>query len=81
MFPPRNGTTTFSDKELKTFVPVIKSTDKASEKTYCFFNNCHAGSAAKNARRIKSLLGLVDQIKGPRPEEKREGPEQLGLFS
>lgn len=70
----------YSDKELKTFVPIIKSADKASEKTYCFFNNCHAGSAAKNARRIKSLLGLIDQLEEPKPEEKREGPEQLDLF-
>jgi len=70
----------YSDDELRTFVPIIKSADKSSERAYCFFNNCHAGSAAKNARRTKSLLGLVDRVEEPRRETKKEGPEQLGLF-
>jgi len=71
----------YSDDELRVFVPIIRSADKSSESAYCFFNNCHAGSAAKNARRIKSLLGLVDRVEEPRPKTKKEGPEQLGLFS
>jgi len=70
----------YSDEELKPFVPVIKAVEEASQKAYVFFNNCHAGSAAKNARRIKDLLGLVDEMEHEAPEEEREGPEQLGLF-
>lgn len=71
----------YSDEELKTFVPAIKSSQKASDKTYCFFNNCHAGSAAKNALRMKNLLGLTDQPGEARPEKKKEDPQQLDLFS
>lgn len=71
----------YSDEELKTFVPVIKATEQSAQKAYCFFNNCHAGSAAKNARRIKSLLGLVEHVEGKGKSEQAERPEQLGLFS
>lgn len=46
----------YSDKELKDFLPEIKKMSENSLKTYIFFNNCHAGSAAKNASRMKELL-------------------------
>ena len=67
----------YSDDELKTFVPIIENISQNVPHTYVFFNNCHAGSAAKNARRIKDLLGMVDR------EEERKEPgkgEQLGLW-
>ena len=48
----------YSDDELESFIPEIKKMDRKAKKTYAFFNNCHAGSAAKNARAIKELLGI-----------------------
>jgi len=71
----------YSDEELKTFVPVVKAAEQAASSTYCFFNNCHAGSAAKNARRIKDVLGLVDKVEQQTEPEQAEDQEQLGLFS
>ncbi len=70
----------YSDEELKPFVPVIEAAEEASKTAYVFFNNCHGGSAARNARRMKDLLGLVDDALDGPPEGKKEGPEQLGLF-
>jgi uncharacterized protein YecE (DUF72 family) len=46
----------YSEEELKSFVPELKKISEKAKKTYAFFNNCHAGSAAKNARAIKELL-------------------------
>jgi uncharacterized protein YecE (DUF72 family) len=46
----------YSDKELKEFVPSIKSVDKAARVTHVMFNNCHGGFAMKNALRLKELL-------------------------
>ncbi len=70
----------YSDEELKPFVPVIEAANEASKVAYVFFNNCHGGSAARNARRMKDLLGLVDEALDKPDEGKKEGPEQLGLF-
>lgn len=67
----------YTDDELKTFVPIIESINRNVAKTYVFFNNCHAGSAAKNAKRIKELLGIVEKEE----IEKKSGKEkQLGFF-
>lgn len=46
----------YSDDELKSFLPEIKTMSENSTKMYVFFNNCHAGSAAKNAMKMKELL-------------------------
>ena len=46
----------YSDKELKEFVPDIQDISKKAAKTFVFFNNCHAGSAAKNAAQMAKLL-------------------------
>jgi len=48
----------YSDSELKEFIPEIDKMDKSSIKSYIFFNNCHAGSAVRNAQMMKKLLGL-----------------------
>jgi len=71
----------YTDKELKEFVPAIKSAGATAEKTYCFFNNCHAGYAAKNALRIKSILGLSTTDRKVVRKEETKGTEQLDLFS
>jgi len=46
----------YSEGELKEFVPDIKDISKKTAKTFAFFNNCHAGSAAKNATQMARLL-------------------------
>lgn len=46
----------YSEKELKEFVPDIKDISKKAARTFVFFNNCHAGSAAKNATQMAKLL-------------------------
>jgi len=48
----------YSDDELAELIPGIRRVEAGSSVTYLFFNNCHAGSAARNARRLKELLGL-----------------------
>jgi len=48
----------YSEEELKEFVPDIKDISKKTAKTFVFFNNCHAGSAAKNAAQMAKLLQL-----------------------
>lgn len=48
----------YSDKELKEFIPEIRKMALSSFRTYIFFNNCHAGSAVKNALKMKDLLKL-----------------------
>ena len=61
----------YSDSELTEFVPQVKKAAESVPATYAFFNNCHAGSAAKNAIRMKELLGLK--------ESKEEKGGQLSL--
>ncbi len=46
----------YSEKELGEFIPDIKDISKKAAKTFVFFNNCHAGSAAKNAAQMAKLL-------------------------
>lgn len=46
----------YSEGELKEFVPDIQEISRKTAKTLVFFNNCHAGSAAKNATRMAKLL-------------------------
>lgn len=46
----------YNEKELKEFIPDIKDISQKTAKTLIFFNNCHAGSAAKNAIQMAKLL-------------------------
>ncbi len=46
----------YSEGELKEFVPDILEISQKTAKTFVFFNNCHAGSAAKNAAQMARLL-------------------------
>jgi uncharacterized protein YecE (DUF72 family) len=48
----------YTEDELKEFIPEIKKMASNSVKTYIFFNNCHAGSAVRNAIKMKDLLKL-----------------------
>lgn len=46
----------YSKEELKGFISPIKNVDKQVAKTLVLFNNCHAGSAAKNAIQLAKML-------------------------
>ncbi len=46
----------YTDDELKGFIPEIKKMASSGAKTYIFFNNCHAGSAVKNATKMRDFL-------------------------
>ncbi|MFN4245959.1 MAG: DUF72 domain-containing protein [Brevinematia bacterium] len=45
----------YSDDELREWVQKI-NLNSTFDKVYCFFNNCHKGSAVKNALRFKEIL-------------------------
>jgi len=46
----------YSDEELKGFIPELDKMRQKAGKVYLFLNNCHAGSAVKNAVRMRDLL-------------------------
>ena len=48
----------YSDVELNSFLPTIESMSKQSRTLYVAFNNCHAGSAVRNAKMMMSLLDI-----------------------
>ena len=48
----------YTEEELEEFVPEVKKMNSVAEKLFIYFNNCHAGSAAKNAKMFRQMLGL-----------------------
>ena len=48
----------YSEEELREWVQKIKAMSQKARKTFVFFNNCHAGQAARNAKLMKELLSL-----------------------
>ena len=46
----------YSEDELKEFLPPIKALSAKTSTLFVFFNNCHAGSAAKNAVMLAKML-------------------------
>jgi uncharacterized protein YecE (DUF72 family) len=48
----------YSEEELKEWVAKIRAMSQTAKKTFVFFNNCHAGQAARNASLMKDLLSL-----------------------
>jgi uncharacterized protein YecE (DUF72 family) len=46
----------YTEAELKEPLPDIQNISQKAAKTLIFFNNCHAGSAAKNAAQMAKLL-------------------------
>ncbi len=48
----------YLEAELKEWIPKIRQVADKTEKTYVFFNNCHSGQAAENARMLQTMLGL-----------------------
>jgi uncharacterized protein YecE (DUF72 family) len=52
----------YSKDELGEFIPPLRSVSSGAKMTYTFFNNCHAGAAARNALMMKTMLGLIDTL-------------------
>jgi uncharacterized protein YecE (DUF72 family) len=52
----------YSSAELGEFEQPVRSLAGSAASTYVFFNNCHAGAAARNALMMKQMLGLVDSL-------------------
>jgi len=48
----------YSKEELKEWVEKIRDLAVKAKKTYVFFNNCHAGQAAGNAKLMQELLKM-----------------------
>ena len=46
----------YSERELMEWVKRINELAKQAKQTYLFFNNCHAGQAARNAKLMEELL-------------------------
>ncbi|MFH1282765.1 MAG: DUF72 domain-containing protein [bacterium] len=49
----------YSDNELKEFIPEIKKSALKAKNSFIYFNNCHLGSAAKNASAFKSMVSEI----------------------
>jgi len=58
----------YSAAELDEFIPALRSVSTGAKTTFVFFNNCHAGAAARNALMMKQMLGLIDTLT---PEQSR----------
>ena len=72
----------YSEDELKQFAGPVREVAQGAKRTYLFFNNCHVGSAGRNALLMKQLLGLVDALTPQQQrvvdgEPGRPGPGQL----
>jgi uncharacterized protein YecE (DUF72 family) len=52
----------YSADELDEFIPSLRSVSAGAKTAYTFFNNCHAGAAARNALMMKQMLGLIDTL-------------------
>lgn len=46
----------YTEQELKEWIPKIKQLADSTAETLIFFNNCHAGYAAKNAKTMQDML-------------------------
>ena len=53
----------YTKEELAEWLPRVQQLDSEAEKTYIFFNNCHAGSAAINATEFKRMLAEMGLLK------------------
>ena len=46
----------YSERELAEWVARVNALAQQAKQTYLFFNNCHAGQAARNAKLMEELL-------------------------
>jgi len=59
----------YSDRELQEFLNPIKEVEALTQATFVFFNNCHVGSAVRNALRLREMLGLVGETTSDKQQE------------
>jgi uncharacterized protein YecE (DUF72 family) len=52
----------YSREELGEFLGPVRSVAAEAGSTFLFFNNCHAGAAARNSLLMKQMLGLVENL-------------------
>ena len=52
----------YSERELAEWVTRINELAKQAKQTYLFFNNCHAGQAARNAKLMEELLRRANPL-------------------
>jgi uncharacterized protein YecE (DUF72 family) len=50
----------YSEAELKEWADKIRDLNQKTQKTFVFFNNCHAGQAATSAKLMRTLLGMAE---------------------
>jgi len=50
----------YSEAELKEWATKIRELNQKTQKTFVFFNNCHAGQAATGAKLMRKLLGMPE---------------------
>jgi uncharacterized protein YecE (DUF72 family) len=50
----------YSEAELKEWADKIRDLNQKTQKTFVFFNNCHAGQAATSAKLMRTLLGMPE---------------------
>jgi uncharacterized protein YecE (DUF72 family) len=50
----------YSETELKEWADKIRDLNAKTQKTFVFFNNCHAGQAATSAKLMRTLLGMPE---------------------
>lgn len=46
----------YTEQELKDWIPKIKQLADSTQETFIFFNNCHAGFAARNAKMMQGMI-------------------------
>jgi uncharacterized protein YecE (DUF72 family) len=46
----------YSEQELREWMQKIQELAEKARRTYLFFNNCHAGQAARNAKLMQEML-------------------------
>ena len=46
----------YSEEEMKEWLPMFKAIAKRARNIFVYFNNCHQGQAAQNAKEIKQLI-------------------------
>ncbi len=52
----------YSERELTEWLARVNAMAQQAKQTYLFFNNCHAGQAARNAKLMEELLRRSDKL-------------------
>ncbi|MFH1625018.1 MAG: DUF72 domain-containing protein [Pseudomonadota bacterium] len=51
----------YTEGEVRSFLPYVESLSEGKVRTFVFFNNCHAGFAAKNGLMMKKMLAIIEE--------------------